>query len=276
MNENKFKELLRSVVENQFEIPSSITPRECLPLFYKHIGSKDAELRDELIFSVLANWIYKGVYTREQIYKIADTLTQDEFILNGVGQEKDDSVFVRSATALQLWALIVTHKKRSFLPFNTIALIYEKSLRLLREELDFRAYVEEAGWANSIPHVGNIFLELVQLPEMKKPMILEIFNTIIEKIQQPSYKFPGDEVEFLAGPIGEILAREILLEEEIVENLNKLKIEPHHQGQKPEDYFRLVNVRNFLRAIYFYLLDFPEMRRPRDLLVLTLQDLKSS
>lgn len=275
MNEHKFKELLRSVVENQFEIPTSITPRECLPLFYKHIGAKDAELRDELIFSVLANWIYKGVYTREQIYKIADTLTQDEYILNGVGQEKDDSVFVRSATALQLWALIVTHKKRSFLPFNTIALIYEKSLRLLREEVDYRAYVEDSGWANSIPHVGNIFLELVQLPEMKKPMILEIFNTICEKVKQPSHKFPADEVEFLAGPIGEIMAREILLEEELIDCLNQLKIEPHHPGQHPDDYFRLINVRNFLRAIYFYLLEFPELRRPRDLIILTLQDLKS-
>ena len=124
--------------------------------------------------------------------------------------------------------------------------------------------------------VANIFLELVQLPEMKKPMILEIFNTICDKIKQPSFKFPGDEVEFLAGPIGEILAREILMEEEVLDYLEKLKIEPHHPGQSSDDYFRLINVRNFLRAIYFYLLDFPEMRRPRDLLVLALQDLKSS
>jgi len=275
MNEHKFKELLRSVIENQFEVPKTITPRECLPLFYKFIGSRDPELRDELIFSVMANWIYKGIYTREEIYKITDTLVKDEFILNGIGAEKDDSVFIRSATALQLWALIVTHKKKNFLPFNSIAMIYEKSLRLLRDEVDYRTYVEGSGWANSISHTANIFLELVQLPEMKKPMILEIINIICEKIKQPDFLFPGDETEFLAGPIAEVMAREILLEDEIVDNLDSLKIEPYHHGQKPEHFFRLLNVRNFLRAIYFYLLDFPDKRRQRDLILLTLQELKS-
>lgn len=275
MNEHKFKEILQTVIENQFEPPKNLTPRECLPLFYKYIGSKDAELRDELIFSVMANWIYKGIYTREQIYKIADTLVEDEFILNGLGLEKDDSVFIRSATALQLWALIVTHKKRNFLPFNTIAVIYEKSLKLLKDEVDYRTYVEGAGWANSISHTANIFLELVQLPEMKKPMIIEIMNTICDKVKQPNFLFPGDETNFLAGPIAEVMARETLLEEEVLESLNTLKIEPHYPGQKPEEFYRSINIRNFFRAVYFYLLDFPDKRRQRDLILLILQELKS-
>ena len=275
MNENKFKELLRSIVKNQFEIPTSITPRECLPLFYKHIGSKDAELRDDLIFSVMANWIYKGFYTQEQIYKIADTLVQDDFILNGVGQENDDSVFIRSATSLQLWALIVTHKKKNFLPFNTIAAIYEKSLQLLKDEVDYRSYVEGAGWVNSISHTANILYELVQLPEIKKPIIIEIIKAICEKVKQPDLIFQGDETEFLAAPLAEVMNLEILLEEEIIEILSTLKIQPHFHGQKPEDFFKLINVRRFLRATYFYLLDHPDKRRQRDIILIALQELKS-
>jgi len=37
----------------------------------------------------------------------------------------------------------------------------------------------------------------------------------------------------------------------------------------------LINVRNFLRAIYFSLLDVPDKRRSRDLVLLALQELKS-
>jgi len=275
MNEHRLKNLLRSIVENDFKPLESPTPREFVPHFYKFLGSTDPELREELIFSVMANWIYKGVYTQEDIYKIAETLVQDEYILNGIGRDNDDSVFVRSATALQLWAIVVTQKKKNFIPFNTIGTIFEKTVRLLQEEIDYRTYVPNKGWANSISHTANILLELVQLPEIKKPWILVILNNICDKVLQPGFRFPGDEIDHLAGPVAEILLREILLEEEILPCLEKLKIQPHFHGQDPENFFRLINVRNFLRAIYFYLLDIPDKPRQRDIVLLALQELKS-
>jgi len=275
MNENKLKTLLKSIIENNYEPLESPTPREFIFDFYKFIGSTDPVLRDELIFSVMANWIYKGVYTKEDIYKIADTLVQNEYILNGIGLQNDDSVFTRSATALQLWAIVVTQKKRNFIPFNTIGAIFEKTNQLLQEEVDYRAYVPEKGWANSISHAANIMLELAQLPEMKKPWILLILNTICDKVLQPGFRFEGDEIEHLAAPVAEILQREILLEEEILPCFEKLKIEPHYHGQGPENFYRLINVRDFLRAVYFYLLDFPEKRRQRDLILLALQEIKT-
>lgn len=275
MNEFMIKTFLRSIVDNNFEPLENPDPKEFLPHFYKHLGSTDPELRDELIFSVMANWIYKGVYTHEDIYKIAETLVKDEYILNGLGQENDDSVFIRSASALQLWAIIVTQKEKNFLPFNLIGTIFEKVLRLLQEEMDYRTFVTDKGWANSLSHTANILLELVQLPEIKKPWILLILNSVCDKVLQPDFRFLGDEVEHLAAPVAEILLREILLEEEILSCLEKLKIEPHFHGQEPENFFRLINVRCFLRAIYFYLLDVPDKRRERDLILLTLQELKS-
>ncbi len=275
MNEHKFKELLRSVVENDFQPTTTLTPREYLPYFYKFIGSTDSELREDLIFSVMANWIYKGVFTNEQIYKIADTLVQDEYILNGIGLERDDSVFTRSGTALQLWAMVLTQKKREFIPFNSIGMIFEKTLLLLKEEVDYRTFVPGSGWANSISHAANILLELVQLPEMKKPWIVMILETICDKILEPNFRFPGDEVEHLAAPVAEVLLKEILLEEEFMPALEKLKINAPKQGQNPDDFFRSINARCFLRSIYFILLDQPERRRPRDLILLALQDLKS-
>jgi hypothetical protein len=275
MNEHRLKNLLRSIVDNDFKPLESPTPREIVHHFYKFLGSTDPELRDELIFSVMANWIYKGVYTQEDIYKIAETLVQDEYILNGIGRENDDSVFVRSATALQLWAIVVTQKKKNFIPFNIIGTIFEKTMRLLQEEIDYRTYVPNKGWANSISHTANILMELVQLPEMKKPWILMILNSICDKVLQPGFRFPGDEIDHLAAPVAEILLREILLEEEILPCFEKMKIQPHFHGQEPENFFRLINVRCFLRAVYFYLLDIPDKRRERDLILLTLQELKS-
>ena len=274
MNEHRLKNLLRSIVDNDFKPLESPTPREFVHHFYKFLGSTDPELRDELIFSVMANWIYKGVYTQEDIYKIAETLVQDEYILNGIGRENDDSVFVRSATALQLWAIIVTQKKKNFIPFNIIGTIFEKTMRLLQEEVDYRTYVSNKGWANSISHTANILLELVQLPEMKKPWILMIMNSICDKVLQPGFRFPGDEIDHLAAPVAEILLREILLEEEILPCFEKMKIQPHFHGQDPENFFRLINVRNFLRAVYFYLLDVPDKPRQRDIVLLALQELK--
>jgi hypothetical protein len=275
MNEFELKEFLKTIVNNHFEPLESPNPKEFIPHFFKHLGSTDPELRDDFIFSVMANWIYKGVYTHEDIYKIAEKLAKDEFILNGLGLENDDSVFLRSASSLQLWAIIVTQKEKNFLPFNLIGIIFEKVLRLLQEEVDYRTFVSDKGWANSISHTANILLEMVQLPEIKKPWILLVLNSICDKVLQPEFRFPGDEIEHLAAPVAEIFYREILLEEEIQPCLDKLKIQPHFHGQEPENFFRLINVRCFLRAVYFYLLDIPDKRRERDLILLTLQELKS-
>ncbi len=275
MNELLIKDFLKSVVDNNFEPLESPSPKELLPDFYKYLGSTDPELRDDLIFSVMANWIYRGVFTNEEIYKIAETLVKDDYILNGIGRENDDSVFIRSATALQLWAIIVTQKEKNFLSFNLIGIIFEKTLKLLLEEVDFRAYVPEKGWANSISHTANILSELVQLPEIKKPWLLLILNNICDKVLQPDFRYYGDEIEHLAAPVAEILLREVLLEEEILPCFDKLKIQPHFHGQEPENFFRLINVRNFLRAVYFYMLDIPEKRRQRDLILIAIQELKT-
>lgn len=275
MNELEFKEFLKTIIDNNFEPSDNPSPKELLPHFFKHLGSIDPELREELIFSVMANWIYKGVYTHEDIYKIAETLVKDEYILNGLGHENDDSVFLRSASALQLWAIIVTQKEKNFLPFNLIGIIFEKVLRLLQEEVDYRTFVTDKGWANSLSHTANVLLEMVQLPEIKKPWILMVLNSLCDKVLQPDFRFLGDETEHMAATVAEIFLREILLEEEILPCLEKLKIQPHFHGQEPENFFRLINVRCFLRAIYFYLLDVPDKRRERDLILLTLQELKS-
>jgi hypothetical protein len=109
---------------------------------------------------------------------------------------------------------------------------------------------------------------------MKKPWILMILNSICDKVLQPGFQFPGDEIDHLAAPVAEILLREILLEEEILPCFEKMKIQPHFHGQEPENFFRLINVRNFLRAVYFYLLDVPDKPRQRDIVLLALQELK--
>lgn len=275
MNELMLKDLLKSIVENDFEPLASPNPKELLPYFFKFIGSTDPELRDDLIFSTMANWIYRGVFTNEDIYKIAETLVQDEYILNGIGSDKDDSVFIRSASALQLWAIIVTQKEKNFLSFNFIGGIFEKAIKLLLEEVDYRAYVPDKGWANSISHTANVLTELVQLPEIQKPWMVLVLNSIFDKILQQDFQFQGDEIEQLAAPVAEILLQEILLEEEIQPSFQKLKIQPHFHGQEPENFFRFINVRNFLRAIYFYLLDVPDKRRQRDLILIAIQELKT-
>ncbi len=274
MNELMLKDTLNSIEANNFEPLESPTPKELLPHFYKNLGSTDPELRDDLIFSVMANWIYRGVFSHEEIFKIAETLAQDEYILNGIGSENDDSVFIRSASALQLWAIIVTQKEKNFLSFNSIGVIFEKTIKLLLEEVDYRAYVPAKGWANSISHAANILTELVQLPEIKKPWLLLVINAIFDKVLQPGFRFQGDEIEHLAAPVAEILLREIILEEEILPCFEKLKIQPHFHGQDPENFFRFINVRNFLRAVYFYLLDVPDKRRQRDLILIAIQELK--
>ncbi len=100
LSERALKDQLYEIADNDFALPeqAKAMPRalEMLP----HLGSPDAELRDDLIYSTLATWILADKFEDDELKTLLKQLLTDEHIFFKLGETDTDSVFMRSFSML--------------------------------------------------------------------------------------------------------------------------------------------------------------------------------
>jgi hypothetical protein len=69
MQTEQLREKLRLIARQDYQT-TKIEINELLPSMLHLIGSPDSELRDKLIYSTLATWIYRGNFTPEDLQRI--------------------------------------------------------------------------------------------------------------------------------------------------------------------------------------------------------------
>ena len=264
------KELLNTIRQNQYEPPLNPTINDLLPLFLDNIGNPDGDLRDRLIFDVLSEWIYQGVYNRNQILDIVSILMDENHLFSGLGTKDDDTLFTRSFSVLQLWAVLFTHHKEPFLTQETIHQIANNVLILLKQEKDLRGYIPGKGWGHSIAHSADCIAQLIKLPELDNSWHAGFMEAIIYKVLEADFIYTADECERLAVPAAEIILRKSISSLELDELFDDLIGTRKRAGIQPQPFFRFVNARDFMRGIYFYL---RKQNAPQDLIGWTDQKL---
>ena len=140
MEKSQLKQILKEVKQENYQVPSGIEVFSFAKELLKHIGSTDSELRDFLVYPVLSHWILKGVFSTEEKLEITCTLLGEDYLLYGLGEEDENSVFNRAFSVLQLAVLVYLHRKGPFLPLNLLTEIKDQLFCLLDEETDLRGY----------------------------------------------------------------------------------------------------------------------------------------
>ncbi|HZK60996.1 MAG TPA: DUF2785 domain-containing protein [Anaerovoracaceae bacterium] len=253
MNLIELKELFNSIRQNQYKPPLITTIDELLPIFLDNIGNPDGDLRDRLIYDILSEWIYQGVYNRDQTLDIVSILMDENHLFSGLGTKDNDTLFTRSFSVLQLWAVLFTHHKEPFLPQETILQIANNVLILLEQEKDLRGYIQGNGWGHCIAHSADCIAQLVKDPQLEVNWHAKFMRTIISKVLEADFIYTGDECERLAGPAAEIILRRSSSKLVLDEFFDDLISTRKRDGIHPQQFFRFVNARDFLRGIYFYL-----------------------
>jgi hypothetical protein len=253
MNQDTLKELLREIRWNDYKPPLSPTIDQLLPIFLDNIGNPDGELRDQLVFDILSEWIYQGVYDQSQILEIVSILLDENHLFSGIGTKDNDSLFTRSFSALQLWAVLYTENKKHFLPSNTILEIANNLLILFEKEKDFRAYVDQKGWGHCIAHLADCIVQMIKLPQLDNHWHEKFMKAIIFKVLEPDFIYQGDESERLAAPAAEIITGRSIIQSGLDQLFEALINTRNRDGIYAQQFFKFVNARDFLRGIYFAL-----------------------
>ncbi|WP_404283202.1 DUF2785 domain-containing protein [Exiguobacterium aurantiacum] len=221
-----------------------------------HIGSTDAELRDQLIYTLFYRFIIEDEHlTNEQLTNLSNT-TLKYHLFHGIGETSSDTVFTRAFSTLLIALILYQDRQQEFLSEPNLEMLKAKLLAYLDCEIDTRGYVPTKGWAHAIAHVADAFDELVLHPHLDETEFVEILEALWDKVMFPTV-YLHDEDERLLNPIFALLERG-MDEHEIVVLLDGLPAQLSAQKQQlePEHYWHVVhNMKTFLKSFFVKLYD---------------------
>lgn len=251
LEEQALKERLQQIVANDYRPP---TRPELLPLVLAmgtHLGSTDPELRDDLIYGLMARWITQDLFQPDELEQILQVVLNDNHLFLGLGEVDSDTVFMRSFSLLVLALVLDAHRRNPFLPAAELNVIKNKVLRYLAAEQDLRGYVPGKGWAHAVAHAGDVLDELAQCEVFEEPALREMLEVLGEKIRTPKAVYVFEEDERLATAVLAAWRRPEVLDETILAWLATFREEEAEPLPLPQRYHRFVNSKTFLRSLYF-------------------------
>jgi len=217
------KEKLSEIKMNNYIVPSDISPFDFALIMMKNIGSPDPELRDLLINRVICNWIRNNVFTNEQLIELLNINMDNNHLLYKIGEQEDDSVFMRSFCALNIEEIICTHRNNKLLSDATIRYVKETLIEYYLKEKDLRAHVDSKGWADSVSHGADALNAIALCDSINHADLLDILNAIKSKICINNYTYIDFEDERITTAVVSVINRNTLEHFEIIDWIKDFK-----------------------------------------------------
>lgn len=253
-NDILLKEKLSQIKGNNYLVPSDISAFDFALIMMKSIGSPDPELRDLLINRVISNWIMNNVFTNEQLIELLNINMDNNHLFYKIGEQDGDSVFMRAFCVLNIATIIYTHRKNKFLSDTIIRSVKENLIQYYLKERDLRGHVDNKGWADSSSHGADALDEVALCASINHEDLLNMLNAIKSKVCINYYTYIDFEDERITTAVVSVINRNILEHSEIIDWIKDFK-NIAKTGEYHVDFRIIMNIRNFLRSLYFRLLD---------------------
>jgi hypothetical protein len=246
------KERLKTISSNDFKVPEGDNPFEMALVMLEYLGDVDAELRDDLVYSVLSTWVIKGVFSKEQLKQILKIILDDKHLFYKIGERGTDSVFMRAFSVLIIATIVYAHREEGFLNAEELLAVKNKLIKYMYEEKDVRGYVAEGGWAHTAAHTSDALDELALCKEFGREELMEILKAIKDKVSIDYYAYICYEDERLAYATNSLISRNILTEDEVSEWIKSFA-EYGKKAAIPNHFYLIGNIRNYLNSLYYRL-----------------------
>ncbi|MDP9701475.1 DUF2785 domain-containing protein [Paenibacillus polysaccharolyticus] len=242
------KEKLMYIRENQYQAQSDafVLIQEML----HNIGTVDAQLRDELIYTTLSHWIPGLSLTTSKLEHILTTVLDRDHLLYGLGETHSDSVFTRSFSMLVIPLLFMRHAASPFLSSERIHQIKDVVFHNVREEKDYRGYDETKGWAHAVAHAADVLEDLAQYNELDEADLSTMLDLVYEKMTISERVYSDGEDERMITPVMCILDRNILSQASVQQWIQRFGTVENESEFLPA-FRQKNNIKNFLKSLYF-------------------------
>lgn len=251
---DNIKSFLRDVRDNNYKVPKELDIDQVVHEMIHHIGSIDDELRDKLIYGTLHRWIMNQELSIELVRQVLHETLDDDHLFYGIGDNDQDSVFTRSFSALFIPLALHYNDVFNYLTEHEYEYIYSRMTLYFELEKDFRGYVLDKGWAHSIAHAADGLDSIAASSYYSQKHLLVILELIREKACVSNYYFINDEDERMAEVVIQIIKRNILKKDILINWVQQLGGIDRLESYPEADIIR-GNTKNLLRSVYFKLLN---------------------
>lgn len=254
MNKNKLKITLKKIVNNNYNLSDEFNYKELTNSMLENIGDTDPELRDELIYMVMASWISNDIYNKKELSEILNICLDENHLFYQIGDKENDSVFTRTFSALQIAVLINKDSELNFLSQNKFNEIASLVCSYYKKEKDLRGFIKNKGWAHSAAHGADIFVEIANNEKVQTQTLKDILRVISTKIKVNDYIYFNNEDERIAKAVKPVINTNKLKDQDISKWFNSLTNIKETNDRIKKDTL-VFNINNFLKSLYFQILD---------------------
>jgi len=263
------KQFWLSIKENNFEFPVGHSVSHLTEELFSFIGSTDSELRDTIGLEVFYNWLTLGLFSVDDLSGFITRLIAN--LQKGIGETESDFVFLRSFSALWLTLIVNYDNETPVLEEEDITPILEAALAYFVAENDLRGYVAMKGWAHAIAHASDLLGALANSLHTDANDHINILNCIASKLKDSAHwNYLYNEDSRIARSITGIFERKTLTLDQIKDWLVFLSSDWNGAWQNEAGTRSYFNGRNFLRALYFYIITKKGDKVPREETILKL------
>lgn len=245
------KRFLRTIAENNYELPDDIDSYDFAKALLVNLGSPDGELRDELSYMILASGIIdKGMLTPGHTEELLTVVLDANHLFYAIGSVNTDAVFMRSFSNLIVAAILYTDARDHVLSEQVVQDTKAALLRYAEEERDWRGYVEGKGWAHAMAHLADALDECAQNPNMTPQDRQDILQTIRRLAQLPEPLYHEEDMRLATSAQHIIVGRQV--DDTFLNNwIASCYVQ---RGSDVTAWMSATNVKNFLRSLYFLLI----------------------
>ncbi len=243
-----------AIARADYAVPADADPFELALELTELLGSRDPKLRDDYAFGITANWLTRQkLFTEDELRELARRWTAN--LERGIGSRYDDSVLVRSFSALSLSALVSRELQSPFLRADEVHALLEIALDYSARERDLRDWDPELGWIHAVAHTADLLKFLARHPHVDRARLTRILGAVEQRVTTPMPRaFSMGEDERLVRAAAAVLVRADHDPQEFDAFLERL-VEARVRARDatpfaPENVAVEQNVLHFLRALH--------------------------
>ncbi len=255
-NFDELKQLLVQIKNDVYRVSDDCDINGLVTDMLRFIGHTDPKLRDDLIYSTFCEWSENGVISPDRMKNILSVCLDEQHLFFGIGEKNTDSVFTRTFSMLIIPLALMMNLKDAFLTETEELNIKETVLRYVKQEKDFRGFVDNKGWAHSIAHAADALCEIAKMGSIRHKDLLQILDVIKETMSNSESVYAHQEDERMVTAFVGVYYRRVLTDKDICDWLNSFRATEREEFPivTPFNVYRKVNQKSFLRSLYFRIL----------------------
>ncbi len=270
-------------VARECDIPPWATPAGLVHEALTLLGSTDPEWRDDVGYGVVSVCVYR----KQRLGPAERRSLVEPLSLNlrkGIGESGNDSVLLRSFSALTLSIVAAAETREPALDAVVYRRLLDDGLAYLRDERDLRGFEPRVGWIHATAHTADLLKFLARDARFTREDQWRLFDAVWTRVASSSAPvFTHAEDERLAAALVSVVRRSDFDPAPLDGWLERFPaLEKQVWAKSPPEAPALEaaqNARNLLRSL-FVLLSLPQppptaaQTAAKDKLLATLQQIR--